>query len=173
MVEKLIVHEHLSKKERYEQLLPQLVALVASETDLIANLANISSALHAAFGWHWVGFYLVKNNELVVGPFQGPPACTRIAYNKGVCGTAWARAQIINVANVHEFAGHIACSAQSQSEIVVPIFNQNNVVGVLDIDSSNLADFDEVDELYLMQATKIVSTCYNAHSATNSVINPI
>lgn len=138
-----------SKEEVYKTLLPQINALIAPEADLTANLANICAALKDAFKWWWIGFYIVKNNELVLGPFQGPVACTRIQYNKGVCGSAWALAQTLVVPNVHEFKGHIACSAASNSEIVVPIIRNNNVVAVLDADSEHFNMFDETDKLYL------------------------
>ncbi|MFM7007361.1 MAG: GAF domain-containing protein [Flavobacteriales bacterium] len=134
------------KSTRYAELLPQLQALIGTETDNIANMANICAALKEAFGWFWVGFYVVRDNVLVLGPFQGPIACTRIAFEKGVCGSAWAQQKSICVPNVEEFPGHIACSSLSKSELVVPIFKDGKVWGVLDIDSTELADFDDTDQ---------------------------
>lgn len=135
------------RASRYAALLPQLKALIQSETDLIANMANVAAALHAAFGWHWVGFYRVVNDSLVLGPFQGPVACTRIGFGAGVCGTAWARRSTVVVPDVEEFPGHIACSAHSRSEIVVPVFDRKDqVIAVLDVDSVHLADFDGTDQ---------------------------
>ena len=137
-----------SKEERYQLLLPQIKALVAGESDLIANMANVAAALKEVFGFWWVGFYLAKNNELVLGPFQGPVACTRIAYGKGVCGTAWANGKVEIVPDVELFPGHIACSAQSRSEIVIPFFGKE-ASGVLDIDSEHLNTFDNIDHCHL------------------------
>jgi len=138
-----------SKESQYQSLLPQIKALITGEPDLIANLANIAGALKEQFGWLWVGFYLVKQDELVLGPFQGPVACTRIRKGKGVCGTSWAEAQTLVVPDVEAFPGHIACSSLSRSEIVVPILQNNTVVGVLDVDSVELNEFDETDKSYL------------------------
>lgn len=138
-----------TKQEQYEQLLPIIKALVADETDVVANLANVAAALKQGFGFFWVGFYLVKNDELVLGPFQGPIACTRIQKYRGVCGAAWQQKQTVLVPNVDEFPGHIACSSDSKSEIVVPILRNEEVVAVLDVDSNQLNDFDEVDFKYL------------------------
>lgn len=138
-----------NKEETYKSLLPQIEALVSGEQDLIANLANISAVLKSAFNWWWVGFYLVNQNELLLGPFQGPVACTRIGLGKGVCGSAWQQAQTIIVADVEKFPGHIACSSASKSEIVVPIIINNHVIGVLDVDSEHLNHFDEIDQFYL------------------------
>ena len=138
-----------SKQEQYESIAQQIKGLVDGEEDLIANLANIAAALKAQFGWLWVGFYLVKNNELVLGPFQGPVACTRIAKGRGVCGKAWELAQTILVEDVNKFPGHIACSSLSQSEIVVPLIRNGEVWGVLDVDSEQLSFFDEIDQKYL------------------------
>ena len=146
-----------TKEEQYQSLLPQLKGLMEGETDLIANLANLAAALKEQFKWLWVGFYLVKNNELVVGPFQGPVACTRIKKGRGVCGTSWAEAKTIIVADVEKFPGHIACSSLSRSEIVVPIIKNNEVVGVLDVDSEMLDQFDETDKEYLEQIVKEIS----------------
>jgi GAF domain-containing protein len=143
-----------TKKDQYESLLPQIAGLLDGETDLIANLANITAALKEQFGWLWVGFYLVKNDELVLAPFQGPVACTRIKKGRGVCGTSWAEARTLIVPDVEKFPGHIACSSLSRSEIVVPILRNNEVFGVLDVDSSELNEFDETDRTYL---EKIIS----------------
>lgn len=140
------------KEEIYLQLLPQVKALLEGEEDIIANLSNFCAVLKTTFNWWWVGFYLVKNQELVLGPFQGPVACTRIALGKGVCGSSWAQNEILIVPNVNDFKGHIACSSESLSEIVLPITNASNqVIGVLDVDSEHLAHFDEVDATYLKQ----------------------
>lgn len=138
-----------NKEELYNSLIPQIKALVGSEKDSIANLANISAALKEAFDFFWVGFYLVKDDELVLGPFQGPIACTRIQKGRGVCGTSWEKAETIVVENVDEFPGHIACSSLSKSEIVVPIIKNNIVIGVLDVDSDELATFDKIDKKHL------------------------
>ncbi|MCB0408827.1 MAG: GAF domain-containing protein [Flavobacteriales bacterium] len=157
MAEELFISENLSKEEMYKQLLPQLKGLVNYETDLIANLSNVTAALKYTFHFLWVGFYLVKENELVLGPFQGPIACTRIKKGKGVCGTSWVEKRTIVVPNVDEFPGHIACSSSSKSEIVLPIFNHNKeVVMVLDVDSEELSTFDEVDEKYLNEVVKLI-----------------
>lgn len=138
-----------SKTEQYEALLPQIKALITGEPDLVANLANIAGALREQFNWFWVGFYLVKGEELVLGPFQGPVACTRIRKGKGVCGSSWAQAQTLIVPDVEKFPGHIACSSLSRSEIVVPIIRNGTVVGVLDVDSADLDTFDTVDQRFL------------------------
>lgn len=140
-----------SKEEQYRSLLPQIKALVEGEEDTIANLANVAAVLKTAFGFFWVGFYLVKHDELVLGPFQGPVACTRIRKGRGVCGTAWQEAVTQLVPDVDAFPGHIACSSLSRSEIVVPLCKNGEVWGVLDIDSDQLATFDETDRLYLEQ----------------------
>ena len=137
------------KQEMYETLLPQIASLVGNETDLIANMANVAAALKQTFGFFWVGFYLVKEDELVLGPFQGPIACTRIRLGRGVCGTAWKEARTLIVPDVEQFPGHIACSSDSKSEIVVPILQQGEVIGVLDIDSDELDSFDTIDARYL------------------------
>lgn len=142
----------MSKIDIYKSLLPQIESLLSGETDPIANMANVAAALHEAFGFWWTGFYRVANeNTLVLGPFQGPIACTRIPYGKGVCGTAWQRAETVIVPNVHEFAGHIACSSASNSEIVVPILHDGEVTAVLDIDSTDFGAFDETDKEFLEQ----------------------
>jgi len=157
MSEELHTNSNLNKDEQYQLLLPQLEALLDGETDFIANLANISAALRQTFGWFWVGFYIVRDIELVLGPFQGPIACTRIQYGKGVCGTAWQRRQSLLVPNVDEFPGHIACSSLSVSEIVVPVFNfQREVIAVLDIDSDRFGVLDDVDVMYLEKICKMI-----------------
>ncbi|MBP5377036.1 MAG: GAF domain-containing protein [Bacteroidaceae bacterium] len=134
-----------TKAERYAELLPQIQAVVSGESDLIANMANVASMLHETFRFWWTGFYRVVDGELVLGPFQGPLACTRIAKGKGVCGTAWAERQTVIVPDVDAFPGHIACSSLSRSEIVVPVISQGNVIAVLDIDSEHLSTFDSTD----------------------------
>ena len=157
MAEDLIINDNLSKKEKYEELIPQIASLINSESDLVANLGNICAALHQTFSWWWVGFYMVKNNELVLAPFQGPVACTRIKYGRGVCGTAWKEAKSLLVPDVEQFPGHIACSSQSVSEIVVPIFNKDETVaGVLDIDSEKYDVLDETDVFYLEKIAKLI-----------------
>ena len=159
MAEDLIISNNLSKEEKYQMLLPQLEALFVGEDDLIANLANGCAALKTTFDFWWVGFYLVKNDELVLGPFQGPVACTRIKRGRGVCGTSWQKAETIIVPNVDEFPGHIACSSASKSEIVIPVFNKSHeVIMVLDVDSEFLNHFDEVDEKYLSQFAQLISS---------------
>ncbi len=151
MAEELIINTSADKEEKYKTLVPQIEALVTYENDLIANLANISAALKYGMGFFWVGFYLVKNEELVLGPFQGPIACTRIAKGKGVCGTSYANKEVIIVENVDEFPGHIACSSDSKSEIVLPAFKNDEVALILDVDSDQLAAFDGIDAKYLQQ----------------------
>jgi len=146
------------KKEKYESLLPQVKALTEGEPDLIANLANITAALKQVMDFFWVGIYLVKEKELVLGPFQGPVACTRIAFGKGVCGTAWQKGETIIVDDVEKFPGHIACSADSRSEIVVPVFKKNNVVAVLDVDSTSLSNFDDTDAHYLNRVCELIAS---------------
>lgn len=158
MAEHLIINQTADKADKYQALVPQVEALIAGETDLIANLANIAAALHQTFNFFWVGFYLVKGEELVLAPFQGPVACTRIKYGKGVCGIAWKKAQTILVPDVEQFPGHIACNASSKSEIVVPLFFNNEVKGVLDIDSDQLNDFDATDQKYLEQICQLIET---------------
>jgi len=138
-----------SKEEQYESLLPQLSGILTGEDDLVANLANITAALKEQFGWFWVGFYLVKGNELVLGPFQGPVACTRIAKGRGVCGSSWAKQETLIVPDVEKFPGHIACSSLSKSEIVVPVFRNGNIVAILDVDSEELDKFDTTYKTYL------------------------
>lgn len=143
-----------TKSEQYEALIPQIKGLLTGESNLIANLANTAAALKEQFGWFWVGFYLVENDELVLGPFQGPVACTRIKKGRGVCGSSWEQGKTLIVPDVEKFPGHIACSSLSKSEIVVPLFKAGNIWGVLDVDSSEYNQFDETDQLYL---EKIVS----------------
>ncbi|HWB92728.1 MAG TPA: GAF domain-containing protein [Puia sp.] len=145
-----------TKTEQYASLLPQIRALMEGETDATANLANIAAALKEQFGWLWVGFYLVKNGELVVGPFQGPVACTRIRKGKGVCGASWAEERTLIVPDVEAFPGHIACSSLSRSEIVVPVRNGPSIVGVLDADSIDLNAFDPEDQRWLEEVVKII-----------------
>ena len=150
MAENLLISTG-SKEEKYRELLPQLHALVSTETDFIANLANVAAALKQTFGFFWVGFYIVKGDELVLGPFQGPIACTRIRIGRGVCGTAWKEVRTLIVPDGEQFPGHIACSSDSKSEIVVPMIRQGEVVGVLDIDRDTLDSFDTVDARYLAE----------------------
>jgi len=145
-----------TKAEQYESLVPQIKGLLEGETDLTANLANVAAALKEQFGWFWVGFYMVKNNELVVGPFQGPVACTRIRKGRGVCGTSWQNAESIIVPDVEKFPGHIACSSLSKSEIVIPIIRNNEVVGVLDVDSDDYDQFDINDQKYLESIVALI-----------------
>jgi GAF domain-containing protein len=149
MAETLFLPQSGTKEEIYQALLPQVEALISGEHDLVANLANIAAALREAFGFFWVGFYVVQGQELVLGPFQGPIACTRIAYGRGVCGTAWKEQKTQLVPDVEAFPGHIACSSASKSEIVVPAFQDGEVFLVLDVDSDQLDDFDAVDQRYL------------------------
>jgi len=150
-----------AKEEKYKILLPQIEALISGEKDLIANLANIAAALKQSFDFLWVGFYLVKENELVLGPFQGTIACTRIAFGKGVCGTAWKEKKTIVVENVEKFPGHIACSSESKSEIVVPVFRNGEVAMVLDVDSAHLASFNETDEVYLGKICRLAEATFS------------
>ncbi|WP_026967377.1 GAF domain-containing protein [Algoriphagus terrigena] len=157
MAESLFVPDAATKTEKYEAVIPQIEALITGEPDLYANLANIAAALREAFGFFWVGFYLVKDEQLVLGPFQGPIACTRINFGKGVCGAAWKEARTQLVPDVDAFPGHIACSSASKSEIVVPVFRGNEVAMVLDVDSDELADFDETDQKYLEELMGILS----------------
>lgn len=153
MAENLFVKEGNNKKDKYETLLPQIKSLIGDEKDLIANMANLSAALWQTFGFFWIGFYRVDNTkgnkQLVLGPFQGPIACTRIRYGKGVCGSAWQMGKTLIVPDVDQFPGHIACNSASRSEIVVPVFKGEEIIGVLDIDSDRMNDFDEIDSLYL------------------------
>jgi len=146
-----------SKAEQYEALIPQIKGLLEGETDLVANLANTAAALKEQFGWFWIGFYLVKQDELVLGPFQGPVACTRIRKGRGVCGSSWASATTLIVPDVEKFPGHIACSSLSKSEIVVPLFKAGEVAGVLDVDSNEYNSFDETDQHYLEQIVALLN----------------
>jgi L-methionine (R)-S-oxide reductase len=157
MAEDLTITTSTDKEDQYRSLIPQIEALLFGEPDLIANLANICAALKEQFKWLWVGFYLVKGNELVLAPFQGPVACTRIAKGKGVCGSAWQQGKTLIVPDVDAFPGHIACSSASRSEIVLPFYHNNVVVGVLDVDSENLAAFDEIDAKYLEQVIGLIN----------------
>lgn len=157
MAENLVISQTENKEEKYKVLTPQIEALIGNEKDLIANLANAAAALHQTFGFFWVGFYIVRNDELVLGPFQGPIACTRIKPGRGVCGTAWESARTIVVADVEKFPGHIACNSESRSEIVVPLLSNGIVFGVLDIDSNRLNDFDETDQKYLENICRMIA----------------
>ncbi len=145
-----------TKAEQYESLIPQIQALLEGEQDVVANLANIAAALKEQFDWLWVGFYIVKNDELVLGPFQGPVACTRIKKGKGVCGHSWVKAETLIVPEVEKFPGHIACSSLSKSEIVVPVIRNNRVIGVLDADSVDLNTYDHIDQHYLEQIVDLI-----------------
>jgi GAF domain-containing protein len=145
-----------SKEEQYLSLIPQIKGLLDGEPDLVANLANIAAALKEQFGFFWVGFYLVKEDELVLGPFQGPVACTRIKKGRGVCGTSWSQAKTTIVPDVEKFPGHIACSSISKSEIVVPLFKNNAVWGVLDVDSDQYNSFDETDAQFLEEIVSLI-----------------
>ena len=148
MAEDLLIAKG-TKEEQYRSVIPQIKALMEGEPDLVANLANVAAALKEQFGWLWVGFYLVKNDELVLGPFQGPVACTRIKKGRGVCGACWQREETVIVSDVEKFPGHIACSSLSKSEIVVPVIRNNTVIGVLDVDSEDLNSYDETDQRFL------------------------
>jgi L-methionine (R)-S-oxide reductase len=156
MAEDLVILKG-TKKESYESLLPQIKGLLQGEDDLVANLANIAAALKEQFGWFWVGFYLVKGDELVLGPFQGPVACTRIRKGRGVCGTSWQNSEVLIVPDVEKFPGHIACSSLSKSEIVLPIIREGKVLGVLDVDSDELDQFDSTDAHYLEQVLNLLN----------------
>lgn len=145
-----------NKTEQYTSLLPQIKGLLEGETDSIANMANVAAALKEQFGWLWTGFYIVKNEELVLGPFQGPVACTRIKKGRGVCGTSWAQAATLIVPDVEQFPGHIACSSLSRSEIVVPLIQNKEVVAILDVDSEELNAFDETDQRYLEEIVRLL-----------------
>jgi len=145
-----------TKQEQYEQLIPQIRGLLDGETDMVANLANIAAALKEQFKWWWIGFYLVKDEQLVLGPFQGPVACTRIQKGRGVCGTSWANQETLVVPDVEKFPGHIACSSFSRSEIVVPLIRDGEVWGVLDADSELLAHYDETDKKFLEEIVSLI-----------------
>jgi len=157
MAESILIRSGSSKSEVYQQLLPQIESLIHGESDITANLANIAAALKEAFSFFWVGFYIVRGNELVLGPFQGPVACTRISFGKGVCGTAWQCGTTIIVPDVEQFPGHIACSSASKSEIVVPCIKDEKVILVLDVDSDKLDQFDETDSKFLEELMSKVS----------------
>ena len=157
MAEDLNIITSTNKAEQYQSIIPQIEALLMGEPDLVANLANVCAALKEQFKWFWVGFYLVKGDELVLGPFQGPVACTRIGLGKGVCGTAWQQEKTLIVPDVDAFPGHIACSSLSKSEIVLPLFGNGKVVGVLDVDSAEMNEFDETDAKYLQQIIELIS----------------
>ncbi|HEU5052720.1 MAG TPA: GAF domain-containing protein [Hanamia sp.] len=146
-----------NKEEQYQSLLPQIKGLLTGETDLVANMGNVAAALKEQFQWFWIGFYVVKNNELVLAPFQGPVACTRIQKGRGVCGTAWSRAETLIVPDVAKFPGHIACNSLSKSEIVVPVMRNGEVVAVLDIDSEAYDLFDDTDQKYLEEITALIN----------------
>lgn len=157
MAEDLTLIKEGTKEEKYEALIPQINGLLYGEKNLIANLANIAAALKEGMGFFWVGFYLVDSeDELVLGPFQGPVACTRIKKGKGVCGSSWQRDQTLIVPNVDEFPGHIACASASKSEIVIPVKKDGKTIGVLDVDSDQLNDFDATDEEYLLQILNLI-----------------
>ena len=156
MAETIAINSGSTKAEKYEQLLPQLEALTSGETDLIANLSNTMAALKEVFDFFWVGTYLTKEDQLVLGPFQGPVACTRIAFNRGVCGASYTQKTTMLVPDVEAFPGHIACSSASRSEIVVPVFKNNNVIMVLDVDSDKLNDFDSIDERELSSVMRLI-----------------
>ncbi|MGV3547046.1 MAG: GAF domain-containing protein [Pedobacter sp.] len=157
MAEDLTILREASKEEKYTSIIPQIKALLEGEDDLIANLANVCAALKEQFNWFWVGFYLVKDEELVLGPFQGPVACTRIKKGKGVCGASWQQEQTLIVPNVDEFPGHIACASASKSEIVLPLYLDGKIAGVLDVDSEYLSHFDEVDGKYLNEILTLIN----------------
>lgn len=144
------------KSQKYEELLPQLQSLLSGESDPVARMANVAAVLHEAMGFWWTGFYRVQGDQLVLGPFQGPVACFRIARGRGVCGTAWSRKETVVVPDVEEFPGHIACSSESRSEIVVPLLRNGEVTAVLDIDSRELATFDDVDKHYLEKIAELL-----------------
>ena len=144
------------KKEQYTSLVPQIKALLEGETDSIANMANVCAALKEQFNFFWVGFYLVKNDQLVLGPFQGPVACTRISKGKGVCGASWQQEKVLIVSDVDAFPGHIACSSHSKSELVIPVFKNGRVVAIFDVDSSDYNEFDQTDEFYLSQIMDLI-----------------
>jgi GAF domain-containing protein len=159
MAEELIIPQHLTKEEKYKELLPQIFALVEGETDMLANISNIMSALKYSFDWLWVGVYFVRGDELVLGPFQGPIACTRIQLGRGVSGTSWHKKEIIIVPDVNQFPDHIICNSASKSEIVLPVLNKEGEVAlILDVDSSELDDFNEIDSNYLSEITNLIAS---------------
>ena len=145
-----------SKAEQYQSLIPQIKGLLDGESDLIANMANVIAALKEQFGWLWVGFYIVKSEELVLAPFQGPVACTRIKRGRGVCGSSWAQAKTLIVPDVEKFPGHIACTSLSKSEIVIPVIRNNEVVAILDVDSNEYDQFDTTDQRYLEEIVTLI-----------------
>ncbi|AYD46211.1 GAF domain-containing protein [Arachidicoccus soli] len=156
MSESIVISQG-NKTEKYQSLIPQIKALIEGEPDMIANMANIASALKMQFNWWWVGFYLIKKEELVLGPFQGPIACTRIKKGRGVCGNAWQEEKTFLVEDVNNFPGHIACSSDSKSEMVIPLFKDGNIFGVLDIDSEYLSFFDETDKMFLEEIASLIN----------------
>ena len=157
MAQSIHLDSNLSKTDKYLQLIPQIKSLCDGEDDLIANMANITAVLKSVFNYFWVGFYIVRNNQLILGPFQGDVACTRISFGKGVCGKAWEKSETIIVPDVNQFEGHIACSALSKSEIVVPVIIKNQIIAVLDIDSDKFNDFDKVDKEHLELIVKVLN----------------
>lgn len=160
MAENLLIDATASKKDKYELLLPQISALIAGEPNLVANIANTMAALKQTFEWLWVGVYFVEGDALVLGPFQGPIACTRIAFGKGVCGTSWREKQSVLVPDVDAFPGHIACSSLSKSELVVPIFKKDEVIAIIDIDSEHLNDFDETDLQFVERIARVLESTF-------------
>jgi len=156
MAEDLTINRSLTKASQYESIIPQIEALLYGEDDFVANMANVAAALKEQFRWFWVGFYLVKNEELVLGPFQGPVACTRIRKGKGVCGSSWEQAETLIVPDVDQFPGHIACASASKSEIVLPLVKDGEVIGVLDVDSEFLNHFDKTDQINLQKVIDIL-----------------
>jgi len=165
MAESLAFSKTANRRTIYDEIVPQIEALISGETDLIANLANVAAILKEAFGFFWVGFYLKKDDQLVLGPFQGPLACTRIELDAGVCGHAYTTRQIVIVANVDEFPGHIACSSAARSEIVLPVFDRHgNIFGVLDVDSDKLNDFTETDADGLGRVVKTIERIIEGHT---------
>jgi len=157
MAEQIFIDASLGKPQKYQQLIPQINALIDKDVNVTANLANIAAALKFSMDFFWVGFYLVENNELILGPFQGPVACTRIGYGKGVCGAAWQQKTTLVIEDVEQYPGHIACSSASKSEIVVPVIKNDKVVMVLDVDSEQLASFDATDQQYLEQLAGMIA----------------
>lgn len=157
MAEDLIINKAIDKEAQYQSIIPQIAALLQGESDQIANLANVAAALKEQFNWFWVGFYLIKDDELVLGPFQGPVACTRIKKGKGVCGASWQQNEVLVVPDVDQFPGHIACASASKSEIVLPLYKGNEVIGVLDVDSEHFAHFNEIDAKYLKEIVSLLN----------------
>lgn len=157
MAEDLIINKDIDKEAQYQSIVPQIAALLEGESDQIANLANVAAALKEQFNWFWVGFYLVKGDELVLGPFQGPVACTRIKKGKGVCGASWLQNEVLVVPDVDLFPGHIACASASKSEIVLPLYKGDEIIGVLDVDSEYLSYFDDVDAKYLKKIINLLN----------------